>query len=92
MRFVHTKQDFESPQIKYLQVKQFEQQRKLRYSVIYSEYLRVNIDFVKMNNIIKKGYYQDKVKFVHHNYPANSSIGNFKEPQRKLRLSTFAIT
>ena len=45
-----------------------------------------------MNNIIKKLYYQDKVKLVQHNYPTNNSIGNFKEPQQKLRLSTFAIT
>ena len=65
-----------------MQVKQFEQQRKLRHGVIYNEYLWVNIDFVNMNNIIKKWYYQDKVKLVQHNYSTNSSIGNFKEPQR----------
>ena len=75
-----------------MQVKQFEQQRKLKYSVIYNEYLWVNIDFVNMNNIIKKWYYQDKVKLVQHNYTTDSSIGNFKEPQQKLRLSTFAVT
>ena len=34
MWFKYTRQHFESPQIKYIQVKQFEQQRKLRYSVI----------------------------------------------------------
>ena len=51
-----------------MQVKQFEQQRKLRHGVIYNEYLWVNIDFVNMNNIIKKWYYQDKVKLVQHNY------------------------
>ena len=44
-----------------------------------------------MNNIIKGLYYQDKVKLVQHNYPTNRNIGNFKEPHRKLRLSTFAI-
>ena len=35
----HTKRRFEPPQIKHLQVKQFEYQHQLRYSVIYSEYL-----------------------------------------------------
>ena len=75
-----------------MQLKQFAQQCKLRYSIIYNEYLWVNLDFVNMNNIIKKLYYQDKVKLVQHNYPTNNSIGNFKEPQQKLRLSTFAIT
>ena len=43
-----------------MQVEQFVQQRNLRYSVIYNEYLWVDIDFVDMNNIIKKWYYQDK--------------------------------
>ena len=47
---------------------------------------------MNMNNVIKKWYYQDKVKMVQRNYPTDSSIGNFKEPQQKLRLSTFAIT
>ena len=28
---------------------------------------------------------------VQHNYPANSSIGNFKEPEQNMRLSTFPI-
>ena len=39
VRFIHTKQHFEPPQIKQMQVEQFEQQRNLRYSVIYNEYL-----------------------------------------------------
>ena len=47
---------------------------------------------MNMNNVIKKWYYQDKVKMVQRNYPTDSSIGNFKESQQKLRLSTFAIT
>ena len=77
---MHTKQHFEPPQIKQMQVKQFEQQRKLRYSVIYNRYFWVKIDFVNMNNIIKKWFYPDKVKLVQHSYPTNNSIGNFKEP------------
>ena len=91
VRFKHTKQRFEPPQIKHIQLKQFEHQHKLRCSVIYNEYLRVNTDFIIRNNIIKKCYYQDKVILVQHNYPTNSSIGNFKEPAKKLRLSKFVL-
>ena len=54
VRFKHTKQIFEPPQIKHIPVKQFEHQHKLRYSVICKECLWVNIDFIIRNNIIKK--------------------------------------
>ena len=91
VRFKHTKQRFEPPQIKHIQVKQLEHQHELRYSVIYNEYLWVNIDFIFRNNIFKKWYYQGKVKLVQHNYPANSSVVNFNEPTKKLRLSKFVI-
>ena len=91
VQFKHTKKRFEPPQIKHIQVKQFEHQHKLRYSVIYNEYLWVNIDFTIKNNIIKKWYHQDKDKFVPHNYPTNSRVDNFKEPAKKLRLSKFVI-
>ena len=76
VRFKHANQRFEAPQIKHIQVKQFEHQHKLRYRVIYNEYLWVGIDFVR-NNTIKKWYYQGKPKLFQQNYATNSSIGNF---------------
>ena len=91
VRFKHTKQRLEPPQIKHIQVKQFVHQHKLRYSVICKKYILVNNDFIIRNNIIKKWYYQDKVKLVQHNFPANNSAGNCKKPAQRLRLSTFAI-
>ena len=54
VRFKHTKQRLEPPQIKHIQVKQFVHQHKLRYSVICKKYILVNNDFIIRNNIIKK--------------------------------------
>ena len=68
-------------------------QFKLRHSVIYKEYLWVNIDFSISNIIVRKWYCQENANLVLHNYPTNCctncSIDNFKEPEQKLRLTAF---
>ena len=41
-------------------------------------------------HLYRKQNFQNKVAFVNLFYPTKRSIGNFKQPERKLRLSTFA--